>query len=330
MATTRPLRPAPSPIRVIVGPGHAGGRLDLALAAGLADQGVILSRKAVQRHIVAGEVRVDGRVRTHPSAEVALGSRLVWAPPEPVAGRREHRAPVDQAPPALGAERVRYEDDWLIVVDKPAGLPTHATIDPARPHLHGAVQLLLAGRVGPAGDPDGPGPAVPYLAVHHRLDVETTGLVLFAKDRSVNAALAEAFATRQVVKEYLAVCRGALPQPAWTVRNHLGRISPANRAARYGAVRHGGDPAETAFRFIRRLADGALLVEARPRTGRTHQIRVHLAGCGLPIVGDRLYSGAVGPRVLLHAWRLRLPHPVTGATLAVDSEIPADLIADGR
>jgi len=324
---------------IVVGPGHDGERLDRVLVERLAADGIELSRKAVQRLVVSGSVSMDGRVRTFPSATVVTGSRLVCdldgAGPRRSGTGRVVRPDGDRAVPsrssslrspspavrALGEDAVRYEDDWIIVVDKPAGLPTHATIDPARPHLHGLVVELLARRGG-AGDER------PYLAVHHRLDRDTTGLVLFAKDRSANAALAEAFAGRRVAKDYLAVCRGMFGQASWTVRDHLGRLSPRDRTARYGRVAAGGSFAETDFRLVRRGPRGTALVEARPRTGRTHQIRVHLAGGGTPIVGDVLYGGPPGPRVLLHAGGLSLPHPCRPGTVSVQSPAPEDMGLD--
>lgn len=336
-----PARAAGGVRTIIVGPDRVGARLDRVVGDGLAADGVTLSRNGVQRLIVAGAVTVNGRVRTHPSATVQLGYRIVCrlddgasGSPSDGAGRRGVApAATSAAVPPLTEASVRYEDEWLIVVDKPAGLPTHATIDPARAHLHGMVQALLAARspagagtAGPASGADGP-----YLAIHHRLDRDTTGLVLFAKDRSVNPALADTFAGRRVVKQYLAVCRGRLPGESWTVSDHLGRVSPRNRSAKYGPVSSGGDHAETSFRVHRRTAGSLVVIEARPLTGRTHQIRVHLAGSGLPIVGDELYGGEAGPRVMLHAWRLTLPHPVEGGTFTVQSRLPDDataLVAD--
>lgn len=300
----------------VVGPGQAGARLDLVLLGWLGGPGATMSRKAVQRLIVAGAVTVDGRVRTHPSAPLAPGQRVR------VAVARDEATPRSGRLDLLGESAVRFEDEWLIVVDKPAGVPTHATIDPSRPHLHGLVTALLAAREPAAAE-------APYLAIHHRLDRDTTGLVLFAKDRRANRALAEAFAGRAVRKQYLALCQGHVEQRRWVVRNHLGRVSPPRHAARYGAVSSGGEWAETEFRVRRGAAAPHTLVEARPRTGRTHQIRVHLAEGGNPIAGDTLYGGVPGPRVLLHAWRLTLPHPRDGSVLSVESPPPAELRAAG-
>lgn len=311
-------RSIPPAHTIIVSAAQAGARLDRIVADGLAAAGHDLGRKAVQRLIVAGAVTVNGRERTHPSAAMEAGYRVVCK-------LADTASVAPPAGPPLTEASIRYEDEWLIIVDKPAGMPTHATIDPARAHLHGELAALLARRNAAV---DGAEP--PYLAIHHRLDRDTTGLVLFAKDRAVNPALAAAFAEHRVLKQYLAVSRGAQRQPSWTVRDHLGRISPRNRPAQYGAVQSGGEYAETAFRVHRDLADGRLVIEARPLTGRTHQIRVHLAGVGLPIVGDRLYGGTPGPRVLLHAWRLIVPHPVRGGTFTVQCDPPADFPALGK
>ncbi len=216
-----------------------------------------------------------------------------------------------------GPVRVVHLDDWLIVVDKPSGLPTHATIDPDRPHLHAAVIDLRRAE----GNLD------PYVGIHHRLDVDTSGLVLFTIDRSVNAAVGAAFAERRVEKSYTAVVTGDRPPERWEVRDHLGPVGKVGRVTRHGAVRSGGKAAHSSFRLLGPApgSPGRWLVEGHPHTGRTHQLRVHLAGGGHPIVGDRLYGGVPGRRVALHAARLRLPHPVHGGVLAVESPPPPDL-----
>lgn len=227
--------------------------------------------------------------------------------PRPTAERR----------PAPGPVRVVYLDDWLIVVDKPSGLPTHATTDPARPHLHGAVIELRRTA----------GVAEPYVGIHHRLDVDTSGLVLFTIDRSVNAAVGAAFADRTVEKSYVAVVTGARPSSAWEVRDHLAPVGKVGKITRHGPVRSGGKSAHSSFRLLGLAAGppGRWLVEGRPHTGRTHQLRVHLAGGGHPIVGDRLYGGVPGRRVALHAATLRLAHPISGEPLELIAPPPHDL-----
>lgn len=207
------------------------------------------------------------------------------------------------------------DDEWLIAADKPAGLPMHATADPRRAHFVGAVKAYLAARA--------PGSGEPYLGVHQRLDLDTSGVVLFTKDAAANAGLARQFERREIEKVYLALVKrpARLPPRAWTVSDTLGRLG-RGRMGRL-APEDRGVPAHTDFRLLEVLPH-ALLVEARPRTGRQHQVRVHLANAGLPILGDATYGGATPgiPRLLLHATRLTLRHPVTGAPLAIASPPP--------
>jgi 23S rRNA-/tRNA-specific pseudouridylate synthase len=283
------------------------------------------STSVARRLAVIGAVRHNGRRPPTPTVAVQVGDRLVVdleaLPPAPTTAR-------------LSAEDILYEDDWLVAFDKPAGLPSHATVDPNRPHLLGLATAVLAGR----GDE-------PYLGVHHRLDRDTSGVVLFTKRREANAAVAALFAGREIDKTYVACCAGREHTPAsWTVRDHLGKVGRVGKVTRYGAVRSGGDPAHTDLRVLGPAGDGAprgnagdgpsrrgavggdhWLVEARPHTGRTHQVRVHLASSGLPVVGDTLYGGPPGPRVLLHASRLRFRHPVTGDDTVISSPPPTDL-----
>jgi RluA family pseudouridine synthase len=208
---------------------------------------------------------------------------------------------------------VLYEDDAILAVEKPAGLPTHATADPGRPHLIGLVTAYLAR----------PANTEPYLGVHQRLDRDTSGIVLFAKAPSANPGLARAFAERKVEKTYhaLTVRPGRQPPSRWGVRS---RLAPAGKR-RMTAVGSGGQEAETRFRLIESFR-GGLLIEARPVTGRKHQIRVHLADAGLAILGDEVYGSASGKaaRLMLHAVRLALPHPVSGEPLVIESSPPRD------
>jgi 23S rRNA pseudouridine1911/1915/1917 synthase len=206
--------------------------------------------------------------------------------------------------PAAGKLRILYEDAWLIALDKPAGLPTHETKDLARPSLTQLVERHVGRRV----------------FVHHRLDAGTSGVVLFAKAPEANPALARSFAGREVEKTYVALV--AVPKIEWP--SVMSIDSPISVAAN-GSVRvdGGGVPAMTRVRVLERGAD-TLLIEAKPITGRKHQIRVHLASVGAPIVGDSRYggSGADTGRLMLHAERLELEHPVTGKRLVVSSPRP--------
>lgn len=214
----------------------------------------------------------------------------------------------------LGERRILYEDQDLLAVDKPTGLVSHATRDPDRDHLVAAVQRWLRARDGDVG----------HLRQHHRLDVGTSGVVVFSRRVAADGPLSAAFEKRLVLKTYLAVVarpRRPIP-PQWTaVRSFLapGR-GPSGETI---SVRSGGKPAHTDIRSAATVGE-LVLVEARPRTGRTHQIRVHLAEFGAPILGDELY-GHHEPdvkRLMLHAAAIELPHPVGERMLRIEAPPP--------
>jgi RluA family pseudouridine synthase len=212
-----------------------------------------------------------------------------------------------------GAVQVLYRDDHVVAVDKPPDVPTHATADPARPHLVGLVAHQL-------------GVSTSAIGVHQRLDAGTSGVVLFALTREANRGLAESFGDRSVEKIYLAIADGRLrpdvvPGAAWVSRGTIAAAGAGRRGRRMAAGDE-GQSSETAFAAVERRGDRVLL-EARPKTGRQHQIRAHLAAERLPIVGDVRYGGPSAERLRLHAWRLRLPHPVTGELLTVEAPAPA-------
>lgn len=305
MATANPQR------ALVADRGDDGVRLDRVLVRHLADLGV--ARVLAARWVRDGKVAVDGAVAVKPAQRVFRGQRLeVGLPPPPA-----------DAPPLLAEEMpvpVVWEDRHLLAVDKPAGVVVHPTWG----HRHGT---LLNGLLWRALDWAEEGTR-PRLV--HRLDKDTSGLLLVAKTRAAHAGLARALQRRQVRKEYLAVAEGRPETRRGRVELAIARdaADPKRRVA--GAV---GRPSVTDWEL---LGDGALaarpvaLLVCRPLTGRTHQIRVHLAAAGLPLVGDPLYGddapGRVPfPRQALHAWRLALAHPVTGAELRLEAPPPADL-----
>lgn len=203
--------------------------------------------------------------------------------------------------PEFEESRIIFENQDWIVVNKPPFLPSHETIDTSRYHLVLAIQELLAKR-------DNKKPSQIYLGIHHRLDRDTSGLILFTKRKEANAAVAQAFQERTVEKTYLALCQGDLPAPR-TIKSFLGP-SPRNKRV-FATVDRGGKYAETEVKSVGSRKVGGKsysLIQAKPKTGRTHQIRVHLSENRLPILGDKTY-GIEHPeaaRVMLHAWKLEI------------------------
>ncbi|SDE44784.1 RluA family pseudouridine synthase [Desulfuromonas thiophila] len=214
----------------------------------------------------------------------------------------------------LCQELVLLQDGLVLAVNKPAGIDMQPT--PAR--FKGTLYEALCHWLQ---NPDRPRQA-PTLAMVQRLDRETSGLVLFSIHPRAHKALTRQFVERQVDKRYLALLCGELPQPSGEFRSLLARQRSGNRMK---SVVRGGREAITAFRLLHR-AGGYSLVEARPLTGRTHQIRVHFAEAGYPLAGDALYGGTAAPcaRTMLHAWRLSLQHPVTAAPLQLQAPLPQD------
>jgi len=275
----------------------AGERLDVFLAEHAG------SRAAAQKLIDGGHVRVDGEAK--PKRHVLRGGeRLVVDAPE--------EAAEPDVPPARFA--IAFEDEHLLVVDKPPGVVVH----PARGHRQGTLVQALAGRVAGGDDPERPG-------VVHRLDRDTSGLLVLARSEPVHAALKAALREREITREYTALVEGRPPARRGTVDAPLGR----DRRVRTRVSTDTDEPREavTHFEVVEALPADTLLT-VRLETGRTHQIRAHLLAIGHPVAGDPEY-GAAGRhglrRQFLHAGRLAFPHPVTGAALDVRSPLPAEL-----
>ena len=281
------------------GAGDAGSRVDAFVAARLPT----LSRSAAQRLIDEGQVRLNGRV-CRQSERVTVGDRVEVRVPPP--------RPAETAAEALPLA-ILYEDDDLLVVNKQAGMAVHPSPGHAGGTLVNAVLYHRPNIAGVGG--------VVRPGIVHRLDKDTSGLVIVAKHDGAHRNLAQQLKDRVVEKTYLALVRGC-PEPAQAVIDApIGR-DPRHRQ-RMGVV-PGGREARTAYTVRERFA-AAALVEARLETGRTHQIRVHFAGIGHAIVGDRVYGEAsplIG-RQALHAWRLRFRSPSTGEVIAVEAP-PAD------
>lgn len=252
-----------------------------------------LSRGASRKLIEQGAVYVNRKRCTKNSKVMHTGDKVrVMLSPVEREKDEEFR---------FGPERILFEDQDLIVVNKPPFLPTHETIDSSRHHLQRAVSVFLAER-------DRKLPGRVYLGIHHRLDVNTSGAILFTKRKEANAPVAQAFQERLVQKTYLAVSLGEL-QEAVVIKSFLAESRQNKRII--CSVKSGGKYAETAVRCLETKliqARKVSLIEASPKTGRTHQIRVHLAENNLPILGDDTYGVRFQgvSRTLLHAWKLEL------------------------
>ena len=287
---------------------HHKDRLDRALAELIPE----FSRNYLRQLIEAGAVQLKGRVVGKPAISVHAG--------EP--GQIELRpTPQSQAFKAEPMElRVVHEDAHLLVIDKPVGLVVH----PAPGHWSGTLlNGLLALDAKAAG--------LPRAGIVHRLDRDTSGLMVVARTRQAMDALVALIGARDVTRQYLALAQRAWQGAAMRhVDAPIGR-DPRNRLrmAVVDLARHAGKPART---LIERLDSGdeGCVVRCTLETGRTHQIRVHMASIGHPLVGDALYGGTATPELTrqgLHAFRLAFQHPVTGEALSFVSPPPADLVA---
>jgi 23S rRNA pseudouridine1911/1915/1917 synthase len=284
------------------------------------------SKSKLRRLIVAGAVSVNGQQVRNADRIVKKGNTVtVKLDTEKFSFEKKP----DDIPFDLSETDILFEDDSIIVINKPAGIPTEATMVQSRDHLHAAVQRYLAKRDGQNADGSDP-----YVGLHHRLDRETSGVILFTKNRSANPAVHKMFLEHLAVKNYHALTARPqlLPKKTFFVDNEMARISPKSAPAKWGAVKQGGERARTDFHLLEEYRNG-LCVLAIPQTGRTHQIRVHLASLNMPLLGDALYGGPVKigkyqcPRVMLHALSLTFPHPVDGRQVTVTAPIPADFIA---
>ena len=287
-------------VDLIVSVADAGTRLDRFLSDPLG------SRAQAQAAIDTGRVRVDGEVRPKRHL-VHAGERIT------VDRASNGASPETEIVVPFG---IAYEDEHLLVVDKPAGVVVH----PARGHRTGTLAQALAGRAAGGEDAQRAG-------IVHRLDRDTSGLLVVARSDEVHRRLKQLLADRQLRREYLALVQGTPPARTGTIDAPIGR----DRHDRVLMSIDTDDPREARTHFeIERLLARATLLRVRLETGRTHQIRVHLAAIGHPVCGDPQYgtAGEYGlTRQFLHAARLAFAHPVTGEAVDVTSPLPGDLLA---
>jgi len=302
-------------LELVVDASGAGERLDTWLARHVAGQ----SRSRLQALIEQRHVTVDGAAG-RASARLRAGQRVRVAIPEPAAA-----VPAPEAIPLA----IVHEDAHLVVIDKPAGLVVH----PGAGRDSGTLVNALLHHVR---DLSGVG-GVLRPGIVHRLDRGTSGLLVVAKDDATHRELARQFASREVEKEYLALVLGVPQRKQGTIAAPIGRDPVQRKKMSIRAAR--GREARSQYAVVEAF-DGAALLRVRIMTGRTHQIRVHLASLGHPVAGDATYGGTRTPssrrsaarqalrnlfRPALHAARLAFTHPATGARVAFESPLPADL-----
>jgi len=279
----------------------SGTRLDKFVAANCPDY----SRTYLQKLIEEGRITVNGRP-AKPGLRLEAGNKINIIIPAP--------SPTALSPEAIPL-RIIYEDNDLLVVDKPPGLTTHPAPGQTEHTLINAILSYYPGLAG-MGDTLRPG-------IVHRLDKDTSGLIIIAKNTKAQLNLVNQFKERTVKKVYLTLVKGHLTPEQGIIEAPIGR-HPVDRIRM--AVTTSGRPARSEYKVIKYLGDYTLL-EVRPETGRTHQIRVHLAAIGFPVVGDGTY-GEKSPylkRQFLHAHRIKFKLPSTGETVELKSELPEDL-----
>jgi 23S rRNA pseudouridine1911/1915/1917 synthase len=290
----------------IVPPGIRRERVDKVLAQAFSEH----SRAAFQRAMETGLVRVDGKV-IEQSQEVSAGQVLEFS--FPATTQAELRAvdiPLD----------VIFEDKHLIVLNKAAGMVVHPGTGTGEDTMVHALLAHCAGGLSGIGGVERPG-------IVHRLDKETSGLLVVAKNDAAHRALADQFASRTLKKEYLALVSGVPKTDSGSIDRSISR-HPVHRHRM--TTGEGGRPSRTDWTVEKKFGTQAALVRCRIHTGRTHQIRVHLKSLGHPVLGDSTYGWKqnpalpVPPRVMLHAEHLVFSHPVNGKTMDLTAPLPAD------
>jgi 23S rRNA pseudouridine1911/1915/1917 synthase len=308
---------------------HPGDRIDRWLTRCLdaRDDCPPLSRNRLKSLILDGQVQADGATISDPSDPVKPGARYrIEVPPAAPAEPEAQDLPLS----------VVYEDDALIVIDKPAGMTVHPAPGAPKDTLVNALIAHCGDSLSGIGGVRRPG-------IVHRIDKDTSGLLVVAKTDAAHHALARLFAEHEIERAYRAVCWGVPVPPAGRIEGAIGR-HPRDRIRMAVRPEGSGKPAVTHYRTLRRFGEAASLLECRLETGRTHQIRVHLTHIGHPLVGDPVYGRGrtarlaglaeavrdklrAFPRQALHAAVLGFAHPVSGEALRFESPLPADIAA---
>jgi 23S rRNA pseudouridine1911/1915/1917 synthase len=290
-------------------------RLDVFLSERLS-----ITRSKVKEIFDEGSVRIEGKI-PKPSLRVKKGLVIEGEIPE--------EKPLSLAPQDISLD-ILYEDEYLLAINKPKGMVVH----PSFGHSEGTLVNAILGYLQKAGhglwamDDRNPSELAPLgvrPGIVHRLDKGTTGVILIAKDSKTQEMLSGFFKERVVQKTYRAIVEGVVRNNEGAISESIGR-HPVQRK-KMAVVREGGRGSETAYKTLQRL-NGFTYIEAYPRTGRTHQIRVHLAHIGHPVVGDEAYGRSAkhsADRPLLHAYSVFFPHPVKGFPLQINAPVPDDM-----
>ncbi|MBO4320984.1 MAG: RluA family pseudouridine synthase [Treponema sp.] len=280
-----------------------------------------ISNSKIRRIVISGSVYVNGR-------QCRLPSFLLHPKSTVEVNVDETKAFYEKKPDDIHFELkdddVLFEDEWLIIVNKPAFFPVEKTIVQDRNNLHQTVIDFLHRRKPELRNP-------PYVGMMHRLDRETSGAILFTKTREINAAMHDLFEQHKVTKKYRAVAsnKNSMTVPdSFSVEGYMKRISPKSSACKMGLVKNPDEGLYSRTDFtVSRIEGEYVHLDCVLQTGRTHQIRVHASSYGLPLVGDVLYGGPKGfaennHRIMLHSMSLEFIHPMTGKTVIAESPLP--------
>ncbi|MCX7823121.1 MAG: RluA family pseudouridine synthase [Syntrophobacterales bacterium] len=216
----------------------------------------------------------------------------------------------------LDPRRIIYRDQWIIAYNKEPSIPSHQVPYDDYNHVLSALRRFLSKES-----------KNPYVAIHNRLDLEVSGILLFSIDRVVNAKLSKMFAKRRVRKVYILWASGNPPGEKWTCQRAI-----TKKKGIYCCLdehESGGKFSETKFTLLRSHGSKLLLM-AEPTTGRTHQIRLHTLASGLRLYGDKLYGGPAAPRLMLHGWRMEFRHPITGQKVFLEAPIPEEFFSNSN
>ena len=280
-----------------------------------------VSNSKIRRLIVAGCVFINGKQCRSPSASLKVSQRVdIEIDQEKLFFEKQA---FDKAF-VIQSSDVLFEDESLIIINKAPFIPVEETIVKGRANVHQSVVDYLWKENPSLRNP-------PYAGIMHRLDHQTSGVLLFTKTRAVNASIHQQFESHSIKKIYRAVCTKKTNAPIekeFTVSLSMGRISPKSAPCKMGLLseKNGGLPSVTQFR-VHEVKDDLYYIDAFLHTGRTHQIRFHLSQKGLPLVGDTLYGGSEGfkqfdNRIMLHAFSLTFEHPLTKKSCTVTAPLP--------